>query len=156
MDFRSFEGSAHRWYEYLFSFDYTFYTLMVCRWDRLVFMNLESAQKSIMCRRCKNNLELYRTLKRSNVAIDSDHTIPRKLIWQFELKLYTSRSAPPIFSFGMPSGHRYEIDCGVRINHHSLHSHPIHLCFNIQRTPPISAMGRVYLSISWLEMGAGL
>ena len=34
----------------------------------------------------------------------------------------------------MPSGHRYEIDCGVRINHHSLHGHPIHLCFNIQRT----------------------
>ena len=79
MDFRSFEGSDHRWYEYFFSFDYTFNTSMVCRWDRLVFMNLMSAQKSVICRRCKNNLELYRTLKRSNVAIDSDHTIPRKI-----------------------------------------------------------------------------
>ncbi|CAK9139582.1 unnamed protein product [Ilex paraguariensis] len=36
MDFRSFEGSAHCRYEYLFSFDSTFNnTLMACRWDRL-------------------------------------------------------------------------------------------------------------------------
>jgi hypothetical protein len=71
----------------LFSFDSTFNTLMVCRWDRLVFMNLWSAQRSVICRRCKKNLELYRTLERSNVAIDSDHPIPTKMYLTIRTKI---------------------------------------------------------------------
>ena len=94
MDFWSFEGYAHRRYSIPFSFSSTFNTLMVCRrhwWyvdgidgmstgpDRIVFLNLWSAQKSVICRRCKNNREHYRTLERSNVAIDSYHPIPHNL-----------------------------------------------------------------------------
>lgn len=98
MDFRSFEGSAPRRYSYLFSFDSTFNTLMVCRWDRLVFMNLWSAQKSVICRRCKNNLELYRTLERSNVAIDSDHPIPTKMDLPIRTKIiYLDRCSFNVF-----------------------------------------------------------
>jgi len=41
-----------------------------------------------------------------------------------------------MFSLGMPSASTVDIGMrsGVRINHHSLHGHPIHLCFNIQWT----------------------